>query len=133
MQVERIEVRDAHGGDHPVDLAKLLARLSVVQHDACELGGARPQLRLKSLDLGADAVLRERVLDLPRDVAINVAEAVRDDGDQDERDQTDRQRDGCNEGAAPRERAAATALGRDWLRAVGVALSYGLGHRRQWL
>jgi hypothetical protein len=100
----------------------------VVEVEALHLDRARPELRVKLPDLGADVVLLERRDDLARDQIIDAARAIeqeREDGDeQDERDY----RHGRNRRVAPVDDAmpAATPGARcGWRRGRAVARRAG--------
>ena len=56
MQVKRIKILDAHGGQQPIDLAELLAALGVIELDAKHLDGLRTKCGVESFDFGAHAV-----------------------------------------------------------------------------
>jgi hypothetical protein len=70
-------------------VAELFAGRLVVEINALHLDRARPELRVKFFDLGADVVFAERVHDLPRDQIIHAPRAIKQERDEDEQDDAD--------------------------------------------
>ena len=89
VQVKRIEILDSHGGQQPIDLAELLTALGVIELDAKHLDSLRTKCGVESFDFGAHAVRRQSVLDLSRDISIDVPEAISKQPDEHQRRDSD--------------------------------------------
>ena len=131
MQAQRVKIVNADGGEYAINLAKPLASFLIVKHNVAHLYGARAEFRLKEFNVGAYAVLRERVFDLSGDVAINVAQTICDDDSKDEQDEQSGDTERRYERVAAREKAPTLSLRRLRLRAVSVTLCRNFGCGRQ--
>src|SRR2546430_1499305 len=122
-EVNRVKILNAHGRQNAIDLTKLLAALCVVQFDAQQLDGLRRERSMKISDLSANAIVRQRVLNLTGDIAIDVTEPVHHQPYENQSDHRAGQANRCNYRVASRDKASARA--RPGRRLSSTAIVFG--------
>jgi hypothetical protein len=86
---------------------------------------------MKFLNLSANAVFRKRVLDLSRNVTIDVSQAVTQKHEHDQGDDTDGRGNRSNHQIAAIEKPAAPALWRHGMSTLGITIGSSLRFGRQ--
>ncbi len=129
LQVQRIKIFDLDRRQQSVDLSETLACLRVVEFDTLHLDSVGREVSVKVVNLGANAVVGERILDLARDVAIDKTQPEQKQDQQDYQQRAGADDHGRQNGMTAREITPTLTYGRLLLCTHNLTATARFGER----